>query len=139
MQRKAYHISAYQTEQTRQITNILKQNNRYNDEKNNKQKLLNKMKEIINPTEETVTIKLNPHSCTMHVTFPDGTQLPCLVDTGAADSIVSEGLIRQSSYLSNLPQIKENSGKRYITGNNAAVYSDKTISFNSKVEQNTSA
>ena len=134
MQQRAYHISAYQTEQKRQIASILEQNNRYNNRENNKRRIVKTIKKIINPTEDTVTIKLNPESCTMQVTFPDGTKLSCLVDTGAADSIVSEGLIKRSNYLSSLPQTKENSGKRYITGNNQAVFSDRTIAFDFTVQ-----
>ena len=66
MQQRAYHISAYQTEQKRQIASILEQNNKYNNTKNNKRRLFSTIEKIINPTEETVTIKLNPESCTIY-------------------------------------------------------------------------
>ena len=60
--------------------------------------------------------------------------MECLIDSGAADSIVSQGLISKSNYLSNIKPTYLPFHKTFITGNSAEMCSNQTITFSFEVQ-----
>ena len=87
--------------------------------------------------EETINIKLNKNTCTMDIQLEDGLMETCLVDSGAADSVIARDMINKSNYLRNLNTICHATSKRYITGSGNEMFSNTTITFRFKVQDHT--
>ena len=83
---------------------------------------------------EIITIKLNKDSCTMTVRFADGCKEACLIDSGAADSVISQRVINTSPYLKSIQPKVEETYKKYVTGNSAEVCTNKTLTFEFEVQ-----
>jgi len=70
--------------------------------------------------------KLDDKTCTMPLTFPDGSILHCLIDSGATRSVVSQSALLMSPYLKNQPR-KTVIPNHFIVGSNAKMCSDQTL------------
>ena len=83
---------------------------------------------------EFITIRLKQDSCTIPLKFEDGTQIECLVDSGATDSIISQQLINKSEYLRSLTPKIHPIHRKYITGNSAELLTNRSIQLEFTVQ-----
>ena len=85
-------------------------------------------------SEEVTNIKLNKHN-TCIARYPNQQKAIILWDSGASLSLISEGVIKNNSYLSSLPIVKHEKTHRFIVGGGTYIHADRTITFSIYVQK----
>jgi hypothetical protein len=69
---------------------------------------------------------LDKGTCTRQLHFPDGTVLPCLVDTGATSNVIAESTLAQSKYLGGLKR-RHSGVHSFMVGDNVEMTSTEAV------------
>ena len=85
-------------------------------------------------SEEITKITLNKHN-TCIARYPNQQKAIILWDSGATLSLISEGVIKNNTYLNTLPIHTQKKKHRFLVGGGTYIYADKTITFSLYVQK----